>query len=74
VGPSSIWKRLFEEGGGGRDLKPGTQLSMKAPKNVGVNSSGEVIYTQFIMRFMRGNNKVMQRHMILRGDPVWKKL
>jgi len=47
---------------------------MKAPKNVGVNSSGEVIYTQFIMRFMRGNNKVMQRHMILRGDPVWKKL
>ena len=36
---------------------------------VGVNFSGEFIYTQFVMRFVRENNKAMSIHRILREKP-----
>ena len=34
---------------------------------------GEFTYTQTVVGFVRRNNKVMQRHRILRGNPIWEK-
>ena len=34
---------------------------------------GEFTYTQTVVGFVRRNNKAMQRHRILRGNPIWEK-
>jgi len=41
--------------------------------SVGINSSGESIYTQFVIGFVRENNIAMQRCKISHGNPISEK-